>query len=223
MFHPSGHHPSNSNRDERNFYAKVFAGFLFADRHPAREAVLFEAGNRLTGAVDIPVLANLPRPEGELFISFDNHVHDHVAGETQSAEFADVAVWGDRGFVTVEAKVAVDWKLDKDIVDEINNAALVAKSRSLRHLGHALVISERKWEAVRGPKAVGHSRSTWNRFLAWLPLAPVPVVILTWSDLAKRAAETCGEDGRRFAEWAAVQAEINARKVEAMPPAGGAA
>ncbi len=218
MFNSSPLHPSNWNRDERNFYAKAFAGFLFGTQDEARRQLLFECPNLLAGEVGAPVVPSLPRPGGELFVSFDNHLHDHLVEERRSGEFADVAIWGDAGFVTIEAKVADDWNLDKDIIGEIEGARRVATSHGFQHLGHCLLIAERKWAAMRAPSATRQPTSMWNRFVSWLPGRPVPVVFLTWETLGRRAAQTCGVDGERFSDWVQTQTAINARRVGQMPP-----
>jgi hypothetical protein len=171
-------------------------------------------------------LNSTPVPSGRCIISFDNNIHDYSPNTKQGPEFADAVIWGEDGFVTIEAKANSDWKAEKDIWAEVENASEVASSTGLKHMAHVLILADQKWRNVRAPGAANKESSTWQGFKndledRWAVGEKPPLVFLTWESLAQSAREHLGEEGAHFADWIAIQVPICMRSADQMPPTGG--
>lgn len=214
-------HPSNWNRDERNLYIRVFAEFLFSQGPDldARHSILFACENRLHDDSTLdPTLARVPRPDGELTVTFDNNLHDAVAEVRQGPEYGDVVIWGDTGFITVEAKCATNWSFDKDVAACLESAGRVADSTGRTHLGHVLLIAEGKWQRVRQPPAVNHKKSQYRALTTHLAQTPAPLCVVTWEQIADRARRSLGNAAGSFPGWVDMQVGVCMRGSHAMPP-----
>lgn len=214
-------HPSNWNRDERNLYVRTFAGFLFASHGgPSEPAeVLFNCANRLADdAALAPALTRVPRPAGDLVVSFDNNLHDAARSVRHGPEYGDVVIWGDNGFVTVEAKCNTDWSFEKDVAACFRSAAEVEGSTGKRHLAHVLLVAETKWLQVRQPHALNHSRSQYRRLVAWLQSDSPSLCVVTWEQIARTSRDVLGNAAGSFPDWLELQVDICLRTSDEMPP-----
>lgn len=216
------HHPSNWNRDERNIYARVF-GFLFAKPAPdPRHDILFRCENRI-GDDPAPVeglelLTHIPRPAGELVVSFDNNLHDVVPEAPENPEYGDIVIWGTEEFITIEAKGHTGWNFDNDVGRPGRSAKQVAQRSGYRHLGHVLLVTEQKLEAVQAPSAVSQSNSQWDWLIHWIPDLQDELLVVTWQQIADEVRTLEGREAGEFAAWLTMQQEICLLNDHEMPP-----
>jgi|GEM_PF-3953952 len=215
-------HPSNWNRDERNLYVRVVAEFLYSqgpDRQQ-RGDLLFGCRNQLAHEQDLGLPASIPRPSGELVATFDNNLHDAVRSEQRGREYGDVVLWGNDGFVTIEAKCNTNWKFSKDVEEVFASGAQVAASTGRSHLAHVLIVAQQKWNHVRRPSAMRQKTSNMGRLKHYLSQQQPskPLFVITWEQIAEAALSLPSETAGDFSAWLRLQVEICLRKVGSMPP-----
>jgi len=139
---------------ERNFYYKVFAGFLFNEFIPDYELRVKTFLDFLSSPVLEGKNANIGLSQltdfSDMHISFDNHLYLFKDIETDRGEFADILIHSKKAktLIAIEAKLHSGWSFSKDI--EVNQKRLLKIKEHIPDIKiyPFLLIKESNWIGV---------------------------------------------------------------------------
>jgi len=126
---------------ERNFYYKVFTGYLFNELLPdyqKNKVAFFNllteqiSGEQSFGKQSISD-AKLTQILDELLfndihVSFDYHLVQMITDYPDRGEVSDIIIWGKDYFVSIEVKYLSDWTFEKDLF-RFSNGLLIWSKR----------------------------------------------------------------------------------------------
>lgn len=150
---------------ERNFYYKIFAGYIFNE-------LIDEYETRINRFID---LLNKPRfPLHNKFgiphletksvrVSFDNHVYLIKDTHEDKGEFADILIQDihNKVLIPIEAKLFSDWSYEKDIKENTIRHTIVGDKMNNNSIYPVLLISANKWKSSLSLQ--NHPSSNYSR------------------------------------------------------------
>jgi hypothetical protein len=174
---------------ERNFYYKVFAGFLFNELLPeyqANKAAFFNLlinndDTKMLKVGDIPLIQGLSElSENQIHVTFDFHPVQIIKKYGDRGESSDIMIWGEKYFISIEVKYLSDWTFDKDILavqQRISDIGKMVKKEGIQ----VLLIKEKK--LVNAKSKLNQAGSNLNELQKALNELKVPILIITWEQI----------------------------------------
>jgi hypothetical protein len=174
---------------ERNFYYKVFAGYLFNELLPeykANKAAFFDLLIRNEGAKKLKVgdtMLNQALSElstNEIQVTFDFHPKQIIKDYSDHGESSDIIIWGDRYFISIEVKYLSDWSFKKDIT-EVQKRIMDVGNKVNKQGIQVLLIKETKFENAKSK--LNQLGSNLNELQKAINELKVPILIITWEQI----------------------------------------
>mgnify|MGYP001393470361 CR=1 FL=1 len=170
---------------ERNFYYKIFAGYIFNEFISGYE-------NRINMFVDTLQKTRYKGPNAQeitsldinsVRVSFDNHIYLLESDSTDRGEFADILIQDatNKILIPIEAKFYDDWTYEKDIIENSTRHKVLMKLLPDAKIIPLLIITEKKWKecidhqnhkASNYKKLIDNKRNNF-RVLCWEDLRPL--------------------------------------------------
>lgn len=173
---------------ERNFYSKVFAGFIFNELVPGYTQRIIDFFTVLTAAAPQNFIGSKAPPIPtldlkSLRVSFDNHGYLLEGYSGDNGEFADILIQdtANKVMIPIEAKLYDDWTYEKDIIENSIRHKEIQRLLPEVTIIPILLIKKDKWEDAKKHKhqpgsnyaKLAQSRENAFRVLFWEDLFPV--------------------------------------------------
>jgi len=172
---------------ERNFYYKIFAGFLFNELIPGYEerknlflkllASKFADNNRFFHVKNDAVLF-LERMKAERWnVTFDYHLSQIFREDKADdrGEMSDVLILGETCFISVECKFLSNYSIDKDILTEQKRIRKFASHFQLAPF-QILLVKRQKWNKSSRIRNRPRLIASGHQF-------DIPLLVLFWDEL----------------------------------------
>ena len=165
---------------ERNFYYKIFAGYIFNELIEGYE----ERVNIFIDILNKPIYPEINPTQiphlsiSSVSVSFDNHTYLINGYVGDAGEFADILIQDiqNKIIIPIEVKLFSDWSYDKDIQENTN------RQRFIRNQGittyPVLLIKKDKWDNVKNLHK--HSGSNYSRVIN---SKEINYRVIIWEDL----------------------------------------
>ena len=184
---------------ERNFYYKVFAGYLFNELLPDYEknkrsffdllkcqlnldgTIKYNYGNNtLASGIPLTEVLNELRKD-KVHVSFDYHLAQLDIPGADRGEVSDIIIWGKEHFISIEVKYLSDWTYRKDI-EQVQQRIVELGNKVGKGGIQVLLLSEKKW--LNNQKHLAQTGSNLNELMANSHGLEIPLIVLTWEQLA---------------------------------------
>ncbi len=116
----------------------------------------------------------------EIQISFDYHLIQIDKGYEDRGEVSDIIIWGQKHFISIEAKYLSDWTYKKDI-KEIQKRIVDLEKKINKKGIQILLIKEEKWK--NNQKKLNQPGSNLQELIGVKDDLSIPLIVITWEQL----------------------------------------
>jgi len=180
---------------ERNFYYKVFAGYLFNELLPdykQNKAVFLKLLNDQIGkdrcfgnVVDKNKFSEILNhlSTDELRVSFDFHTAQAKIKGADRGEMSDIVIWGKEFFISIEVKYLTDWTYAKDVETVQGRMFQIKNKFKLEEGIQVLLLKEKKWknniDKMNQPGSNLKDLRDNTKYLLF------PLIVITWEQISE--------------------------------------
>lgn len=184
---------------ERNLYYKIFAGYFFNEILPDYKKNKEAFFNLLINLIGTEQHFNKPLDTDELLanaltklsdenlhVSFDFHPKQVIKNYPDRGEASDIIIWGNKYFISIEAKYLSDWSYKKDIEEVQSRIEDLGKHVNKTGI-QILLIKEEKWK--NNNAKLNQPGSNLMLLKNNQDKLKVPVIVITWSQILELIEE----------------------------------
>lgn len=147
---------------ERNFYYKIFAGYIFNELIPGYQNRLERFCNLLTRPEEKGMgydKRSINLNPSSTHISFDNHLYLFSQLKTDKGEFADILIHDKNNnvIIAIEAKLHSAWSYEKDIVSNTSRHDLIRNALPSVIIKPVLLLLKYRWDYTKKQESKDHS------------------------------------------------------------------